>query len=178
MVIVCILGKSGCGKSTLEKQLSDIGYSRIVSYTTRDIRDGEENHREYHFVTDEQFESLLKNGRLVESAEYNGKKYGAPRPMGSEKNVIVVEADGFMSFKRLYGDQVIGIYINVNEENITARLKGRGNMTESEIQERKAEDERKFSNIESVVDAVIDGNGSKAEILNNALKAINRSKRK
>ena len=51
MVIVVLMGRSGCGKSTNEKLLEELGYSRIISYTTRPMRAGEENHREYHFVS-------------------------------------------------------------------------------------------------------------------------------
>lgn len=155
MVIVAILGKSGSGKSTLEKALENIGFNRMISYTTRDIRENEENHREYHFVSKEQFEKLIQSGILIEWAEYNGKMYGSAKPVGSDKNVIVVEPDGMTKLKELYGRQVISVYLDTPDDEIQRRLDKRNN-TPDRIT-RKQEDIKKFSNIKSQVDLVLDG---------------------
>ena len=47
--IFALIGRSGTGKSTIEKQLEKLGYTRIISNTTRPIRENEQNHKDYHF---------------------------------------------------------------------------------------------------------------------------------
>ena len=160
MQIVCILGKSGSGKSTIEHKLELLGYNRIISYTTRKPRGNEENGREYHFITEKQFKSLIDKNILMENATYSGNMYGAPRPVGSMNNVIVVEADGFRKIKETYGSQAIGIYISVPTDERDNRINKRGDTEGLEVTNRRKQDELKFDNIESEVDLVIDGSES------------------
>lgn len=160
MQIVCIMGKSGSGKSTIESKLEQLGYNRIISYTTRSPRGNEQSGKEYYFVTEEQFDRLIDRNILMESATYNGHRYGAPKPVGASNNVIVVEADGFRKIKQLYGKQAIGIYIDVSDDIIEGRLKNRGDTSNIEANSRKKEDDKKFSTIKNEADLVIDGNDS------------------
>jgi len=76
---VAIVGPSGVGKSTLIQRIaaefSDVfGFS--VSLTTREPREGEQNGRDYHFVSKEEFESLIEEGELIEYTEVHGNYYG------------------------------------------------------------------------------------------------------
>lgn len=73
-----ICGPSGTGKSTLlktlfESQPDTFGFS--VSHTTRKPRPGEENGREYHFVTKEEFMEGVGKGEFLEWAEFGGNWY-------------------------------------------------------------------------------------------------------
>ena len=153
MILVAILGKSGSGKSTLEAALEKVGYNRMISYTTRDMREGEQNHREYHFINREQFQKLVDNGVIIEYAEYNGNLYGSARPIGTSKNVIVVEPDGLHKLKELYGNQVISIYMDIPDDEIERRLNIRGNTPDRKA--RKLADIKKFSGIKDNVDLVL-----------------------
>ena len=72
--IFCIMGKSGTGKDTLYKKLLDdeaLPFERLVPCTTRPIRAGEQNGREYHFYTIEDFRALEQAGRIIESRCYD-----------------------------------------------------------------------------------------------------------
>lgn len=74
-----ISGPSGAGKSTLLKKLfaahpGRFGFS--ISHTTRNPRAGEENGREYHFVTRDDFKSLVSANGFIEHAEFGGNFYG------------------------------------------------------------------------------------------------------
>lgn len=75
-VIVTITGPSGSGKTVLSHLLRDRGMKDMVSTTTRDPRQGEQNGRDYHFVTREQFNTDLQAGKFMENIEYNGVLYG------------------------------------------------------------------------------------------------------
>ena len=76
-----ISGPSGAGKSTvigrLMEQREDLCFS--VSVTTRAPRPGEEDGRDYFFVSPQRFQELVEDGYLLEHAEYVGNYYGTPR---------------------------------------------------------------------------------------------------
>jgi len=76
-VVFC--GPSGVGKSTLVKELRaefpDVfGFS--VSHTTRNPRAGETDGKDYHFVSRADMERAIRNGAVIESAEFSGNLYG------------------------------------------------------------------------------------------------------
>ncbi|KAH7125731.1 guanylate kinase [Dendryphion nanum] len=76
---IVISGPSGSGKSTILTRLfkeypSKFGFS--ISHTTRAPRAGEQNGREYHFVTPETFASLVESSSFVEHATFSGNSYG------------------------------------------------------------------------------------------------------
>ena len=67
------MGKSSSGKDTLYKKLmgdEDLSLQTLVMYTTRPIREGEMEGREYHFVSEEKMRSLRDEGRLIEVRTY------------------------------------------------------------------------------------------------------------
>jgi guanylate kinase len=77
-ILFIISAPSGSGKSTLvselRKQVSGIDFA--ISWTTRPPRGSEENGREYHFATREEFERMVETGRFLEHAEVFGHLYG------------------------------------------------------------------------------------------------------
>ena len=68
-----LMGKSASGKDTLYQRLKEElpDLKTIVGYTTRPIRDGEENGREYFFVDRQKMDQWRKEGRLIESRTYH-----------------------------------------------------------------------------------------------------------
>jgi len=79
-LLIVISGPSGVGKDTVIKRLLELDpnlrYS--VSYTTRRPRPGEVDAVNYHFVTREEFERLIREGAFLEYATYGGNLYGTP----------------------------------------------------------------------------------------------------
>ena len=72
--IFCLMGKSSTGKDTIYKRLledQELGLQRIVPYTTRPIREGEQEGVEYHFVSEETLQCLEQEGRVVELRAYD-----------------------------------------------------------------------------------------------------------
>ncbi|MDQ7046260.1 MAG: guanylate kinase [Sulfurovum sp.] len=76
--ILVLSGPSGAGKSTIISAASEeIGeYYFSISTTTRKARIGEENGRDYFFVTKEEFEEDIKAGNFLEYAQVHGNYYG------------------------------------------------------------------------------------------------------
>lgn len=155
MKIVCILGKTCAGKTTLERTLERVGFKRLISYTTKTPRVGEVDGVDYRFVTHEQFQDLIRHDVLVEWAQHAGKYYGSPIPVGSELFVAVVNPEGYRQFKELYKQQVVGIYLNVKNEDAIQR----NSMTPErrlDMERRLMEEKEQFRGIENKVDLVIE----------------------
>uniref|UniRef100_A0A3Q7NK93 Guanylate kinase n=2 Tax=Callorhinus ursinus TaxID=34884 RepID=A0A3Q7NK93_CALUR len=97
---VVLSGPSGAGKSTLLKRLlqehgSVFGFS--VSHTTRDPRPGEENGKDYYFVTREVMQRDIAAGDFIEHAEFSGNLYGtskaAVRAVQAMNRICVLDVD-------------------------------------------------------------------------------------
>ena len=80
-LLIVYTGASGVGKGTIMKKLlaSDPNLRLSISATTRAPRAGEQDGREYYFVTHERFDELIANDGFLEHAEYVGNKYGTPK---------------------------------------------------------------------------------------------------
>lgn len=75
--LVLLAGPSAGGKDTASNILvSDFEYKRLITTTTRPMRDGEINDVTYHFVNEHTFLDLLKKGKLLESMEFCNNLYG------------------------------------------------------------------------------------------------------
>jgi guanylate kinase len=80
-LLIILSSPSGAGKTTLARRLlaADPAVTFSVSATTRPPRPGEQDGREYHFVTRPEFDAMVARGELLEHAEVFGNLYGSPR---------------------------------------------------------------------------------------------------
>lgn len=123
-----------------------------ISMTTRNIRPGEKNGREYYFVSDEEFEKNIKNGNLLEHAEFVGHKYGTPLDKVNEmrdegKNVILeIDVSGAEQVlaKCAKEDPVTFFIVPPTFKALEARIRGRSTETEDVIQERLAKAQKEM----------------------------------
>lgn len=72
--LFCIMGKSASGKDTIFKRLVQdevLNLKTVVSYTTRPMREGEQEGVEYHFVSPQTLETLRNEGRVIECRDYH-----------------------------------------------------------------------------------------------------------
>ena len=85
--VFMVVAPSGAGKSSLVNALLDQDKSLwlSVSCTTRAPRSGEQNGKDYRFVTHEEFDALRHNDQLLEWAEVHGNYYGTPRKVVSDR---------------------------------------------------------------------------------------------
>ena len=143
--LIIISSPSGGGKGTLIKEvrgvLPDLGYS--VSHTTRPQRFGEENGREYFFVTKEDFERRIGGGDFLEYAEVHGNLYGtsyaeSEKVFRTGKDLIVeVDVQGAIQIMDRLASESISIFIlPPSFEVLKARLTSRGTEAEPELNMR------------------------------------------
>lgn len=143
-LLIVISGFSGAGKGTLMKKLISEydNYALSISMTTRKPRRGEQNGREYFFVSDEEFEKRVAEDGMIEYAGYCGHYYGTPRTyveesLNSGKDVILeIEIQGAMKVKSQYPNALTLFVMPPSAHELYARLKGRGTETDEVIRER------------------------------------------
>ncbi|HEU4611689.1 MAG TPA: guanylate kinase, partial [Kofleriaceae bacterium] len=78
-VLVIVSSPSGAGKTTLTRRLLEEFKGQLefsVSYTTRPMRPGEVDGRDYHFVSTDKFEEMVERGEFAEHAYVHGNRYG------------------------------------------------------------------------------------------------------
>jgi guanylate kinase len=142
---IIISSPSGGGKGTLIKEvrgiMPELGYS--VSYTTRSQRFGEEDGREYHFVTRDEFQDLIDEGEFLEYAEVHGNLYGtsmraSEKVFQTGKDLIVeVDVQGAVQIMDKLGGESISIFIlPPSFEVLKARLTARATEDQAELETR------------------------------------------
>ena len=100
---IVLLGASGSGKSTIEHELSEHnGFIKIISYTTRQKRDGEENGKDYYFTNNDTFNDMINQGLFAEYDEYSQKRlYGTLKSDYVEgDSVVVLTPNGLRQLKK------------------------------------------------------------------------------
>lgn len=143
-ILIVVSGFSGAGKGTLMKRLLEEydTYALSVSMTTRLPRPGEEDGREYFFVTKEAFEDKIAAGGLIEYAQYCGNYYGTPKAyvesqLEQGRDVILeIEIQGALKVKEQFPQALLLFVTPPSAQELRRRLIGRGTETEEVIDAR------------------------------------------
>lgn len=144
-ILTVVSGFSGSGKGTLMKELLaryPDAYALSVSATTRQPRPGEEDGREYFFVTKDEFEKMIAKGELIEYAKYVENYYGTPKKYVEEqlsegKDVILeIEIQGALKVKEAFPDTLLLFVTPPSAAELEKRLVGRGTETMDVIRSR------------------------------------------
>ncbi|XP_057213196.1 guanylate kinase 1b isoform X2 [Triplophysa rosa] len=142
---VVLSGPSGAGKSTLLKRLMKeyegvFGFS--VSHTTRNPRPGEENGKDYHFVTREKMREGIDNSDFIENAEFSGNMYGTSKSSIEDvqaQNLICILDVDIQGVNNIKKTDLNPIYISIQPpsmEILEKRLRERQTETEESLQKR------------------------------------------
>lgn len=139
-----VSGPSGAGKGTLINRilprLKDTYLS--VSATTRPMRKGEQQGREYFFLSPEEFEERINQGDFLEHVDYSSNRYGTLRSeveksLGDGKNVILeVDLKGALEVRRQMPAAVLVFVAPPQFEELERRLKERNTEADDEIEAR------------------------------------------
>jgi guanylate kinase len=138
---------SGGGKSTLAKYLMknhpNVQFS--ISCTTRQMRTGEVEGKDYYFLTKDQFLEKLKNNEFAETEEIFGNFYGTLKSeieqkiQGNSYILFDVDVKGALSLKKAFPDNSLLIFIAPpSETELERRLRNRGTETDEQIKNRLA----------------------------------------
>ena len=152
-VLLVLAGPAGSGKSTLCDRLvaAHLGFSRVVTTTTRSPREGEINGVHYHFFTPGEFDAKIVAGEFLEWAWVHGdRRYGTLAssvlgPLAAGKSLVMsVDVQGVDSFRRVAAANaalrraLATIFIVVDSERLLTRMRTRGLDHEDEIARRMA----------------------------------------
>ena len=125
---------SGAGKSTIAKKLlaSDTGLEMSVSATTRPMRPGEVDGKDYHFVDIERFRAMVAAGEFLEWAHVFGHRYGTPHApvdaiLADGRDVLFdIDWQGAQQLYQQAGGDVVRVFIlPPSMEELHRRLAGR-----------------------------------------------------
>jgi guanylate kinase len=154
LFIIC--APSGAGKTSLVNALlerePDIELS--VSYTTRPPRAGEEDGREYHFVSRDVFLAMASRGEFLESAEVHGNLYGTSQSWINERRAtgrdIVLEIDwqGAQQVRRLVPGAIGVFIVPPSLQILRKRLTARGQDSAEVIERRLANAREEIGHVE------------------------------
>lgn len=171
-MVVILVGASASGKSTLAKEFEkqNPNFSRIVTYTTRPKREGEIDTVDYHFVSDEVFESMVKGDMFVEHADYRGWHYGTAVNFGkNEDKIVVLTPAGARAFRRYakehpeLGLDIFVVYLEVDRRSRLIKMLQR----DSDIDEctrRSLSDVGQFDSFEDEADCVLNNDEYRIDV--------------
>jgi guanylate kinase len=162
--ITVLSGPSGVGKSTIVKCIRE-SFPKLVwsvSATTRPRGDNEVEGVDYYFLTEEEFDRWIVQGRFIEYARYGSYRYGTPRPDGIEGHLLIeFDIQGAVALKAIYPDalciwinppgvplfDVLGLSDDVALAELKQRLERRNREGAAKILRRLAEAKREFDQL-------------------------------
>jgi len=146
-LLIILSGPSGVGKGTIRQKVMEdtslnLWYS--VSLTTRKQRPGEENGREYWFVSEKEFQENLEKGNLLEHAVFVDHHYGTPKDKEEEVrkkgiNVFLeIDVKGAKQVMEKMPEAISIFLLPPSFQELENRIRGRSTESEKVIEERLA----------------------------------------
>ena len=147
---------SGAGKTTLVSGLiaSDPLVRKSVSYTTRKPRAGEEDGRDYHFISEDAFTRMREAGEFLETALVHGNLYGTSRPAVEKEcaagHDVLLEIDwqGAAQIRKIEPESVAIFILPPSIAALEKRLRGRGQDSPEVIARRVAAARGEIAHVE------------------------------
>ncbi len=144
--LIVVSAPSGAGKSTLCAELLKKHADRLslsISSTSRNPRGNELHGKEYFFLTRDEFQEKINQGKFVEWAEVHGNYYGTSHETlesfwKNQRHVLLdIDVQGAESLRKTFGSRCFTVFIAPpNLGVLEQRLRGRGTETEEVIQKR------------------------------------------
>ena len=169
--MLCICGSSGVGKDHLTKILiNKYGYEKLVTYTTRPMREKEVNGVDYHFISQEMFDQLCAGDFFAETTSYkvaNGEvwQYGTAKRDIIDDKIVILNPSGLKELKKDKSLNIVAVRLFASYGEIWNRIRERGDDPE-ETARRIEADQKDFEDIDEYIDFAIrtDGYFSDEEI--------------
>jgi len=133
LLFIVISGPSGAGKDAVLTKMKELGcpLEYVVTVTTRPQRDKERNNVDYHFISTERFQEMIKREEFLEWANVYGNWYGVPKKpvkqaLDKGQDVIVkVDIQGAATIKKILPQAVFIFLVPPSMEELVLRLKQR-----------------------------------------------------
>lgn len=163
--MLVILGKTSSGKDkTVSELISQYGFKKLITYTTRPMRPNEQQDITYHFVSEDDFHKKINTDFFAEWKSYDTEfgtwYYGTALEdlnKADDKTVIILTPEGYRDIIKKLSNKPKSVYIYANNSTIKERLVIRGDNKE-EAQRRLEHDNTDFKGIENEVDKIFYNN--------------------
>lgn len=143
-ILFVLSGPSGSGKTTLAKHivntLNNVDFA--ISYTTRKIREGEKDGIDYKFISDNEFDKMVKSNQFAEWAEVHGNLYGTPvieivEVLNKGMDILLdIDVQGSSQIKKKYKNSVHIFLIPPDMNILRKRLGKRNTENSAELEKR------------------------------------------
>jgi guanylate kinase len=151
-LLIVISGPSGAGKDATLTKMKETGYlfHHVVTVTTRPKRKDELDRVHYRFISEDQFQKMVKSKKLLEWAKVYGNYYGVPRDDvkqaldGGQDVIIKVDVQGATTIKRMVPEAVFIFIAPPSMDELAERLKQRNNhqsLSDLKVRLNKAKEE-------------------------------------
>ena len=143
-LVYIISAPSGSGKSTLTNEVLKLVPNLVfsISYTTRAPRGSEQNGKQYHYVSMEEFDRMVREGEFLEHANVSGNCYGTARRFLREAGqaghdlLLDIDVQGAAQLKKNLTDAISIFILPPDRKTLEWRLRNRGENSESEMRRR------------------------------------------
>jgi guanylate kinase len=140
-LLVVLSGTPGSGKDSVIRRMQERGipFEFIVTCTTRPPRPGEENGRDYFFVSNTEFQELIRRGDLLEHAEVYGHQYGNSKTQvrqalaAGRDALLRIDVQGVDTIRRKCPEAVTIFLTASSEQELSRRLRMRGSETAEQV---------------------------------------------
>lgn len=145
--LTVLSGPSGVGKGTVVEEVRRL-FPHVwvsVSCTTRQPRPGEADGVQYHFVSDAEFDELIRTDRLLEYATFAGHRYGTPRKpveqhlSAGRPTLLEIELQGARQVRQRMPDAQFVFLSPPSVEDLRKRLANRGTEEDAAVEARMAQ---------------------------------------
>jgi guanylate kinase len=145
-LLIVISGPSGVGKDSLVQRMEERGcpFYFVVTATDRPPRPNEMDGEDYFFVSTAEFEQMIEEDELLESAEVYGQYKGVPKQqvreaMASDKDVVMrLDVQGAATIREIVPEAVLIFLTASSEEELEERLRNRGGDSLEQVERRIA----------------------------------------
>ena len=118
-----IIGKGGSGKDHLRKMLVEKGFRYCISHTTRPMREGEENGKDYWFIPSSELPSMAEE--FYEGVYFNHWFYGTSMEEFNKSNLFIMTPGGIKKLSPKDREESVVLYLNIDEDTRRKRLESR-----------------------------------------------------
>jgi guanylate kinase len=178
-LLIVLSGPSGAGKDALLTRLRETAYplEYITTLTTRPKRANERDNIDYHFVSPDSFQRMIKDDELLEWANVYGNWYGVPRKpveeaLKSGRNTVVkVDIQGAATIKKIVPEAVFIFLMPPSLEELNTRLTQRRTESPFDLARRIKTAQEEIAQL-SLFDYVIVSNRDEIDRAAAQIKAI------